>query len=70
MDFYLTENRKGGERKRPEHQALINFGRVEGWAGLEALVSHRPLCHHHSHAKIPSKDAGQLTGTDLPNQVL
>ena len=71
MDIYLTENRTGERGKGREHQTLISFGRVysRGWAGLEALVSHRPLCHH-SHAKIPSKDAVQLTGTDLPNQVL
>ena len=43
--------------------------RVEGWAGLETVVSHRPLCHD-SHAKIPLKDTEQLTGTHLPNQVL
>ncbi|KAI0272259.1 hypothetical protein BGY98DRAFT_159984 [Russula aff. rugulosa BPL654] len=54
MDIYLTENPYGGRAKGREHQTLINFDRVEGWAGLEALVSHRPLCHH-SHAKIPSK---------------
>src|SRR6266446_4849024 len=60
----------GGERERArEHQTPIIFGRVEGWAGLEALVSHQPLCHR-SHAKTASKDAVQLTGTHLPNQVL
>jgi hypothetical protein len=71
LDRHLFDREPYGlrEGEGESNQTLIIFGRVEGWAGLEALVSHRPLCHH-SHAKIPSKDAVQLTGTHLPNQVL
>ena len=46
--FDREPHTEGGKGR--EHQTLIFFGRVEGWAGLEALGSHRPLCHH-SHAK-------------------
>jgi hypothetical protein len=71
FDRELYGGRVSGKRAKPSNPDNF-WPRVEareGWAGLEALVSHRPLCHH-SHAKIPSKDAVHLTGSHLPNQVL